>query len=168
MLKADVLAKLEKYKDSPVLIGLSDEGQVLYSGFKGHWLFVQGDNLVYIKKTSTEGVYGVGGITQQQHPFSLTVVPFDAVEYVKCFLPYGAGVIASALEGLSPVGTSKTLAEIESEIESDDVLKALSPRGNLNVDDVAPGGSYGPFRGSAISTEIGGLPKYMDDIVTEG
>lgn len=166
MLKADVLAKLEEYKDQPIVIGLSDEGQVVYSGLDGHWLFVDGDNLVEIRKTTSEGTYGVAGITQFEHPFAMITVPFEFVEYVKVFIPFAPGAIGDAIASLTPAGTSKSLDEIKSEIESDSILKALSPRGNVNVSDVAPGGSYGPFRGSAISTSIDGLPKYMEKVIT--
>ena len=167
MLKADVLAKLEEYKGRPIVVGLNDEGSLLYSGIDGHWLFVQGDNLVEIKKNVTDGTYGVSSGNQQQSPFTIMTVPFDVINYVKSYIPHKEGAIEEALSGLTPVGTDKSLSEIQSEIESDSILKALSPRGNVNTPDVAPGRSYGPFKGSAISTDIDGLPKYMDEIVTE-
>lgn len=163
MLKSDFLAKLEANKDKPIIIGMSDEGQVVYANIPGHWLFIDGENLVAVRKVTNRGTYGVAGIVQQIYPFAVYTAPIEFVNYVESFIEIAPGKIAEALEGLEPVGTSKSLADIETEIEGDSILKALSPRGNLNVSDVAPGTSYGRFTGSAISTSSEGLPKYMKE-----
>lgn len=163
MTKADVLAKLEEFKDRPVEIGLSDEGALLYSGIEGHWLFVQGDNLVEIKKNSSDGTSGFSSVNQNQRPFTVTIVPFEIVNYVRTHIKNEPGDIQTIVSSLEPVSTDKSLDAIIKEIESDSIRKAMSPRGNLNVDDVNTKGSYGKFSGTAISTEIGGIPRYMKD-----
>lgn len=163
MNKADVLAKLEEYKGRPVEIGLSDEGAMLYSGIEGHWLFVQGDNLVEVKKASGDGTYGFSTVNQNQAPFVVTTVPFDIVNYVRANIRNEPGDIKTMLSGLEPVGTDKALDDIIKEIEGDSIRKAMSPRGNLNTPDVNSKSSYGTFKGSAISTEIDGIPQYMKD-----
>jgi len=168
MLKADVLAILEANKDKPIIVGLGDEGQVLYGGIEGHWLFVKGENLVEIRKvTATKATSGIGTINSKQSPFSIYTTPFDVINYVETFIPAEPGKIAAALNGLTPAGTSKTLAEVEAEIESDSILKSLTARGNVNVSDVAPGKSYGKFSGSAVSTSIDGIPKYMKEALID-
>lgn len=166
MKKEDVLAKLEEYKDRPIEIGLSDEGAMIYANIDGHWLFTDGgDNLVEIKKNSSDGTYGFSSNNQREHPFVITTTPFDAVMYVKVGIKNASGDIAEKTSGLTPVGTDKTLEEIVKAIESDSVRKANSPRGNLNTPAVAPGGygGYGEFKGSAVSTTIDGVPQYMKD-----
>lgn len=167
MTKADVLAKLEEYKDKPVIVGVGDEGIVLYSGIEGHWLFVDGENLVQIKLNSNEGIYGVSGITQQENPFIVITVSFDYVAYVKGFVSAEPGNIAKMTNGMTPIATEKSLDDIRKEIGESTIVKALSPRGNLDVSNVAPGTSYGKFLGSAISTSANGFPKYIDDLVTK-
>ena len=74
MNKADVLAKLEEYKGRPIQIGLSDEGAMLYSGIEGHWLFVQGDNLVEVRKNTFDSAYGFTLFLVRRVPFSVMVV----------------------------------------------------------------------------------------------
>ena len=163
MTKADVMAKLEEYKGRPIEIGLSDEGAMLYAGIEGHWLFVQGDNLVEVKKNSSDGTSGFSTINQNQRPFTVTVVPFDIVNYVRTHIKNEPGDIQKIITDMEPVGVDKTLDEVIKEIESDSIRKAMSPRGNLNVSDVNTQGTYGKFSGTAISTEIGGIPQYMKD-----
>lgn len=163
MTKADVLAKLDEYKDRPIEVGLADEGAMLYSGIDGHWLFVQGDNLVEVKKNTTDGTFGFSTINQNQSPFTVTFAPFDTVNYVKIHIKNTVGDIQNVVGSLEPVGTDKSLDAIIKEIESDSIRKAVSPRGNLNVPDVNTKGSYGKFSGTVISTEIDGIPKYMKD-----
>lgn len=167
MLKEQVLAKLEEYKDKPVEIGIGDEGIVLYGGFDGHWLFTKDDVLIEIKKNSNEGTYGVGSITQAELPFIVISTSYDMISYVKGYIPHKAGAIAEALKGLTVAGSSKSLDEIQKEMESDSILSVYSARGNLNTENVEPGTAYGMFMGSAISTEKGGLPKYMDSVLTK-
>lgn len=163
MTKADVLAKLEEYKGRPIELGLSDEGAMLYSGIEGHWLFVQGDNLVEVKKNSSDGTSGFSTVNQNQRPFTVTIVPFEIVNYVRTHIKNEPGDIQTIITNMEPVGVDKTLDEVIKEIEGDSIRKAMSPRGNLNVSDVNTKGSYGKFSGAAISTEIGGIPQYMKD-----
>ena len=49
MTKSDVLAKLDQFKDRPVVIGFQDEAIVIHTNVEGHWLFTEGDNLVEVK-----------------------------------------------------------------------------------------------------------------------
>lgn len=163
MTKADVLAKLEEYKDRPIEIGLSDEGALLYSGIDGHWLFMQGDNLVEVKKNISDGTYGFASINQQQSPFVMTTVPCEIVNYIRIYITNEPGDIKKTIKDMEVVGVSKSLDEIIKEIEGDSIHKASSPRGNLNVSDVNTKGSYGRFKGTAVSTNIDGIPGYMKD-----
>lgn len=163
MTKADVLAKLEEYKDRPIEIGLSDEGALLYSGIDGHWLFMQGDNLVEVKKNISDGTYGFTSINQQQSPFVMTTVPCEIVNYIRIYITNEPGDIKKTIKDMEVVGVSKSLDEIIKEIEGDSIHKASSPRGNLNVSDVNTKGSYGRFKGTAVSTSIDGIPGYMKD-----
>ena len=158
-----VLNKLEEYKDRPVEIALSDEGIILYSNVEGHWLFSDGDNLVEIKKNCSDGAYGFSTVNQNQSPFSVLTVPFNQVLYVRLYIKNNPDDIRNIVGNLNPVGTDKSLDEIISEIEKDSIRRTMSPRGNLNTPDVNTKGSYGKFNGSAISTEIGGIPQYMKD-----
>lgn len=162
MIKADVLKKFEEYKDRPFKIGMSDEGQVLYSGIDGHWVFVDGDNVVGIRKMGINGTYGIPGMTQQESAFSVYTAPMELINYIEGYIPNKAGEVAKALEGLTPAGTSKSLEEIQKILESDSIHKAASTAGGLDVDDKAPGKTYGKFMGSYISTDKDGIPTNVE------
>ena len=163
MTKADVMAKLEEYKGRPIELGLSDEGAMLYAGIECHWLFVQGDNLVEVKKNSSDGTSGFSSVNQNQRPFTVTIVPFEILNYVRTHIKNEPGDIQTIITNMEPVGVDKTLDEVIKEIESDSIRKAMCPRGNLNVSDVNTHCVYGKFSVSAISTEIGVIPQYMKD-----
>lgn len=163
MLKADVLSKLDEYKGRPVQVGLSDEGICLLGNIDNHWLFIDGDNLVEVKTNTSIENYGTATINQQQSPFIVTTVSMDNIVYVRSFIKNDSGDISTMIGSLTPVGTDKSLAEIIKEIEGNTVRKAMSPRGNLNTPDVNTKGTYGAFKGSVISTESDGIPKYLKD-----
>lgn len=167
MNKADVMTKLEEYKGRPIEIGLSDEGAMLFAGIEGHWLFVQGDNLVEIRKNISDGNHGFNTINQQQSPFCVMVVPFEVVNYVRSFITNDPGDVKTMTTGLEPVGTDKSLDEIIKELESDPVRKASSPRGYTNNTNAGFDSPYGKFRGSMLSTDIDGIPKYIRDELTK-
>lgn len=163
MLKADVLSKLDEYKGRPVQVGLSDEGICLFGNIDNHWLFIDGDNLIEVKTNTSIENYGIATINQQQSPFVITTVSMDNVVYVRSFIKNDTGDISTMVGSLTPVGTDKSLAEIIKELEGNTVRKAMSPRGNLNTPDVNTKGVYGAFKGSVISTESDGIPKYLKD-----
>lgn len=166
MNKADVIAKLEEYKGRPIQLGLSDEGAMLYSGIEGHWLFVQGDNLVEVRKNTFDSAYGFTSSGQKQSPFSVMVVPFEIVNYVRTFITNEPGDIKKIVTSdMTPVGVDKTINEMITEMEKDSIHKAMSPRGNLNTPDVNTKGAYGGFKGSLVSTAIDGIPKYMNNLL---
>lgn len=168
MNKADVMAKLEEYKSRPIQLGLSDEGAMLYSGIEGHWLFVQGDNLVEVRKNTFDSAYGFTTSGQKQSPFSVMVVPFEVVNYVRTFITNEPGDIKKIVTSdMTPVGVDKTIDEMIAEMEGDSIHKAMSPRGNLNTPDVGTKGAYGGFKGSVVSTTIDGIPKYMNDLLDD-
>ena len=168
MNKADVMAKLEEYKGRPIQLGLSDEGAMLYSGIEGHWLFVQGDNLVEVRKNTFDSAYGFTTSGQKQSPFSVMVVPFEIVNYVRTFITNEPGDIKKIVTSdMTPVGVDKTIDEMIAEMEGDSIHKAMSPRGNLNTPDVGTKGVYGGFKGSIVSTNIDGIPKYMNDLLDD-
>lgn len=163
MLKEEVLKKLEEYKGRLIEVGLADEGAVLYSGIDGHFLFTSGNNLVEVKKNAGDGTYGHSS-GQQQYPFKITVVNFDTVNYVRTYFGKEIEDIGKIISGLEPVGTNFTFEEIKKKLETDNIRKALSPRGNVNDGNTDPGSSYGRFTGSVVSTNIDGLPDYYDSL----
>lgn len=161
MLKADVLKKLELYKDRPIQVGLSDEGIVLFGNIDNHWLFVDGDNLVEVKSNTSIENYGTATINQQQSPFIITTVSMDNIVYVRSYIKNESGDINTIVGSLTPVGTDDSIADILKAIEGNSVRKAMSPRGNLNTPDVSTKGAYGAFKGSVISTDSDGIPQYL-------
>lgn len=164
MNKADVLAKIEEYKGRIIQIGLSDEGHLMFGGIEGHWLFTDGDCIVEVKKnTSNIGHYGYDSVTQQMNPFVITTANFDDILYVRSYFGSKPGEIASIMQNLKPVDSDNTIGDIIKQVEKDSIRKSSSPSGNVNDPHVAPGGAYGTFKGSMISTEIGGLPDYVKD-----
>ena len=160
MTKADIIAKLEEYKNRAIEIGISNDDAVAYSGIDGHWLFIDDNSLVEVKKNSLSGSFST--INQQQSPFSVLIIPFENVNYIRTYIRNEPDDIRNVIGGFTPVG-DKSIDDIIEEIESDSVRKASSARGNLNVSDVNTRGVYGKFTGTAISTDIGGIPQYMKD-----
>ena len=57
------------------------------------------------------------------------------------------------------------MADILKEIETDTIYNASSATGFLNTEATAPGTMYGNFKGTIISTEIGGIPQNVADKV---
>ena len=55
MEKADVLNTLEKYKGRMIQIGLSDDGNMMFSGLDGHWLFTDDTCVIEVKKNTSNG-----------------------------------------------------------------------------------------------------------------
>ena len=164
MTKEDIIKKLNDYKDKPIEIGLADEGALLHSGIEGCWLFINGDALVEIKKNTGDGTYGFLGINQQQNPYVVTTVNMDTVNYIRSYIGTDQE-ISNELSGLAPISTSKSMEEITKEIQGNSIRKANSPRGFSGFTNVKTGTSYGKFSGSAISTDIDGLPKAFDNLV---
>ena len=115
MNKADVLAKLDLFKDKPVEIGIQDEGIIIHANIDGHWLFVEGENLVEVKVNSSDGTYGFSGAIQQVNPFKITYYPIEDVYYVRSYIANDPGDIADKLSGLEPVGTDKSMDDIKKE-----------------------------------------------------
>lgn len=163
MTKEEILAKIEEYKGRPIIVGLSDAGECLYSGIPGHWLFTQGGFIVEVKVSMAEHMYTIPAISQNIYPFKMTYVPFEIVNYVQTFMGDKPGDIRQLTEDLTPIGTTKTKEEILTEIEGNSVRKTQSVSGNLNDEHVAPGTDYGSFKGSMVSTDKSGLPQYVKD-----
>ena len=166
MEKEEILAKIEEFKDKPIIVGLSDAGTVLCSGFDGRWLFTQGGFLVEVRTNVTDTAYRINAVSQMKYPYKISAVPFEIVNYVQTFIGDKPGDIADAIENLTLIGTSKTKDEVLTEMESNSVRKAHSPSGYLEDPHVAPGTDYGAFPGSMISTTKNGLPKYVKDTLT--
>ena len=164
MNKSIVLEKLNEYKNRPVEIGLLDVKSV-YGNIEGHWLLDGGDCLIHVEKNVSNPGYEIPGITQREKPFVITNIYYDDISYIKTYVSPGNGNIQKDLGSYSPIGTDKSLDDIIKEIEGDSINRALAPRGFQNVDNVAPNGSYGTFKGSVISTSIDGLPKYYDKLL---
>lgn len=163
MNKQDVLAKIEEYKNVPYEIGLADEGVVLHGNVEGHWIFNKGDQLIEIKVNTADGTYGFSNINQKENPFKVTTINFDTINYIRGYINNKKGSIADALNGLTPIGTSLTLSEIQTAMESNSIRKAKSPSGNLNDPHVAPDGEYGAFKGSIVGVGRNAIPKYVTD-----
>lgn len=166
MNKSVVLAKLEKYKDRPIELGLLDVGCVK-GNIEGHWLFDGGDCLVHVEKNVGNASYEIPSLTQKEKPFIMTNIYYDDISYIKTYIAPGSGEIDNDLGSFTPVGTSKSSDEILKELQGNSIHKALSPRSFNNVSEVEPGSSYGTFKGSVISTSVDGLPKIYDNLVKE-
>ena len=164
MQKADCLKKLEEYKDRPVVIGGSDQGETFYGNLDGHWLFDEDNFLVEVKTNTMDGTYNFNIVAQTISPFVVTCMPYETINYVKAFSTTDPKDIHSLLKNMTPIGTAKSKDEIIKEIESSTVRKACSVRGhNENTE---YGGPYGTFNGSIISTERNGVPqKVKDDLL---
>lgn len=165
MTKEEIVAKLTEYADRPVTLGLADQAVVLHSGIEGHWLFLDDENsaLTEVKiNTSSQGLYSATP-NQQEEPFVITTVQMDTVNFIRSYIGGESGSVRTSLTGLAPISTTKSFDDVIKDIESSSVRKASSPTGNLNSPVVAPGGSYGSFKGSYLSTEKEGVPKYVKD-----
>lgn len=159
-----VLDLIEKHKGTPLILGLADQAVVIWAGVEGHWLFTSDTCLVEVRiNTSTQGLYNNPAVSQTELPFLITYIQYDTINFVRSFVGHEPGDIQTQLEGLSPIHTDKSLSEIMKEIESNSIRKAQSVTGSFNDPIVAPGGPYGSFKGSMVSTEINGLPQYVKD-----
>ena len=164
MERADVIATIEKYKGKPITLGLADQAVVIWSGVAGHWLFYSDTCLVEIRvNTSSQGLYSEFTVSQNKFPFLITYVQYDTINFIRSYVGHEPGDIQATLEGLTPIHTDKSIQEIAKEIESNSVRKSQSVTGSVNDPIAAPGGPYGSFKGSMISTDINGLPQYVKD-----
>ena len=161
MLKADCLKKLEEYKDRPVVLGGSDQGEVFYGNIDGHWLFDEDNMLVEVKTNTMDGTYNFNVVAQNISPFVVTCMPYETINYVKVFSTHDSKDIHNLMKNMTQGGTSKSKDEVMKDIESSTIRKACSIRGNN--ENTSYGGPYGPFNGSIISTERNGVPKNVKD-----
>ena len=161
MLKADCLKKLEEYKDRPVVLGGSDQGETFYGNIDGHWLFDEDNMLVEVKTNTMDGTYNFNVVAQNISPFVITCMPYETINYVKVFSTHDSKDIHNLMKNMTQVGTSKSKDEVMKDIESSTIRKACSIRGNN--ENTSYGGPYGPFNGSIISTERNGVPKNVKD-----
>ena len=159
MNKEEVLYLFDKYKDRPFEIDSGDSAAVLRGNIDGHWLFLKGDSVVEVKKNTPDGSFNIANTNQPQCPFKVTVLSFDNIAYIRSFINSDPSDVDNQIGDLEPIGTSKSMADILKEIKTDSIYHASSATGFLNTDATAPGTMYGNFRGSAISTDIGGIPK---------
>ena len=161
MQKADCLKKLEEYKDRPVVLGGSDQGETFYGNIDGHWLFDEDNMLVEVKTNTMDGTYNFNVVAQNISPFVITCMPYETINYVKVFRTHDSKDIHDLMKNMTPVGTSKSKDEVMKDIESSTIRKACSIRGNN--ENTSYGGPYGSFNGSIISTERNGVPKNVKD-----
>ena len=161
MEKADVLNTLEKYKGRMIQIGLSDDGNMMFSGLDGHWLFTDDTCIIEVKKNTSNGHYGFGEVMQQLNPFIITRANFADIVYIKTYMGKESGEISDFISSLTPVD-DRDINDVIKELESDSIRKANSPMGFSNNEENK---SYGIFKGSVISTEVGGIPPYLDPTV---
>jgi hypothetical protein len=162
--KAEVIAKLNLYKDKPVEVAINGAGDItVYGNMDGRWLFDGGDCLIAIATNTPNGKFDIGGLSQRDYPFTILHIGYDDIVYVKGYIAYDK--VNDTIKNLTPLATDKSINEVVNEIATSSIMKAASPRGFVNANETAPGGSYGRFMGSAISTNIDGLPKYYKDMV---
>lgn len=159
MNKEEVLYMFNKYKDRPVEIDTGDSAAVLRGNIDGHWLFMYGDSVIEVKKNTPDGTFNIANTNQPQCPFKVTAMSIDAISYIRSVINTEAGDVEKQIGDLEPVGTSKSIKDILTEMETDSIYHASSARGFLNADENAPGTMYGQFRGSVLSTDIGGVPE---------
>lgn len=165
MNKEEVLYLFDKYKDRPIEIDTGDSAAVLRGNIDGHWLFLKGDSVVEVKKNTPDGSFNVANTNQPQCPFKVTVLSFDNIAYIRSFIYHDAGDVEKQIGDLTPIGTSKSMAEILKELQTDTIHNAASATGFLNTESTAPGTMYGNFRGSVLSTDIGGIPENVANAV---
>ena len=122
-------------------------------------------DLIHVEKNVSNASYEIPSLTQREKPFVMTHIYYDDISYIKTYISPGSGEIEKDLGSFSPIGTEKSKDDVIKELQGDSVHKVLGPRSFQNVDNVAPGSSYGTFKGSAISTSIDGLPEYYDKLV---
>lgn len=157
MTREEVLKKLEEYKDRPIEIFL-DNANYMYIGVEGHWVFEDETGLTEISVNTAGITPGVAGMTQKESPFVIFHTEWDTIQYIRGYIgPYPSKVL-EVTANLAPIGTSKTLEEIQKEISSAKVMLANSPTGFSNRDEVATD-SYGQFTGSAVSVTKDGIPE---------
>ena len=166
MKKANVLAKLDLYKDKPVEVAINGAGDItVYGNIEGRWLFDAGDYLVAVSTNTPNGRFDLGGTSQRELPFNILFIEYDDVVYVKSFIEYNK--VKDTLSTLTPIGTSKSINDVIKEISSSSIMKANSPRGYIHADYNKPNGAYGRFLGSAVSTDIDGLPQDIKDLANK-
>ena len=166
MKKADVIAKLDLYKDRPVEVAINGAGDItVYGNMEGRWLFDGGDFLIAVATNTPNGRFDLGGTSQREMPFTIINIDYDDVVYVKSFIKYNE--VTDTISALTPVGTDKSIDDIVKEISTSSIMKANSPRGYVQANYNKPNGPYGRFRGSAVSTEIDGLPKDIKDLANK-
>ena len=165
MNREEVLYMFEKYKDRPIEIDTGDSAAVLRGNIDGHWLFLKGDSIVEVKKNTPDGSFNIADTNQTQCPFKVTMMSFDAIAYIRSFINSDHDDVRKQISDIEPVGTSKNMADILKEIGVDTIYNASSATGFLNTDATAPGTMYGNFRGSVLSTDIGGIPQNVVDKV---
>ena len=165
MNKEEVLYLFDKYKDRPIEIDTGDSAAVLRGNIDGHWLFLKGDTVVEVKKNTPDGSFNIANTNQPQCPFKVTMLSFGDIAYIRSFINSDPGDVRKQISDLNPIGTSKNMADILKEIETDTIYNASSATGFLNTEATAPGTMYGNFRGTVLSTEIGGIPQNVVDKV---
>lgn len=161
--KAKVLSLLEKYKDTPIEITDAANSLMFYGNMEGRWLFDGGDYLIAVSKNVPNGKYDVAEINQRQRPFTIQYITYDDVISVRSFIDNKPGSVDAIIGSFTPLGTSKSKADVLKEITSDSIYKASSTSGFLNEKQNAPDGAYGKFTGSYISTSKEGIPQNVLD-----
>ena len=165
MQKEDVLKLFEKYKDRPFEIDLGDSAACMRGNIDGHWLFLDTNGVIEVKKNTPDGSFNIADTNQPQCPFKVTFTSFENIAYIRSFIKHEVGDIEKQLGNLTPIGTSKSMADILKEIQTDSIHNAASATGFLNTESTAPGTMYGNFRGSVLSTDIGGIPENVANAV---
>lgn len=162
MEKTEVLHIIEFLKDKPFEIGMADEGATAYGNIDGHWIFIANNSLVEVRKNTVDHSYGYGPMSSSISPFVIRYLDYVSITHIQSIISNEPGDISAAIANLTPAGTSKSLADITKEIESDSIRKVQSPSGNIMTDDTLPGSSYGSFKGSIISTSADGINPILE------
>lgn len=157
MTRDEVLKKLEEYKDRPIEIFL-DNANYMYIGVEGHWVFEDETGLTEISINTAGITPGVRGMTQNESPFVILHTEWDTIQYIRGYIGPYPDKILEVTNNLTPIGTSKTLTEIQNEIATSRVMMSSHPTGFSNRDEVATD-SYGQFTGTAVSTSKFGVPE---------
>lgn len=127
MEKTEVVNLLNKLKDSPVMV-VFDEGTRMYSGLDDFYIFAGDKYLVQVCKNA--GPYDntmTQGFTQQDSAYKVIYGDYENISIIISFKGNKPEDVIDQLNGLTLVGTSKTLNDVKNAIKGDRLFNMNKP-----------------------------------------
>lgn len=127
MEKTEVVNLLNKLKDSPVMV-VFDEGTRMYSGLDDFYIFAGDKYLVQVCKNA--GPYDntmTQGFTQQDSAYKVIYGDYENISIIISFKGNKPEDVIDQLNGLTLVGTSKTLNDVKNAINGDRLFNMNKP-----------------------------------------